>query len=272
MTLGSLVVLALIVFVSGLAGGFLNALRTDNGNVGPTTVPLSGAAGVAGAGGAEQQQQSDDAGAAGAGANGQQQPPAPPAPPAGWRPGLVLNSLTGGVAAVLSWALYGPLAGINVLNLSEATQEYAMTLAAIGGAFFVGFGGARWLSAEADKRILQTSNTVMGDAAGTAGDNAAGVSGNAAEVSRNAVEVANKAAAVATDAAAATQDPQLQAAAQQVIDQATAIKGQAQEARGQAQEIQGQSQQLKEMAERVKVAESPAKVLNIVQRSAQAVG
>ena len=249
MTLGSLGILAVIVFVSGLAGGFLNALRTDNGNVGPTTVPLGGAAGAAGAGGAEQQP-----------------------PPAGWRPGLVLNSLTGGVAAVLSWALYGPLAGINVLNPSEATQEYAMTLAAIGGAFFVGFGGARWLSAEADKRILQTSNTVMGDAAGTAGDNAAGVSGNAAEVSSNAVEVANKAAAVATDAAAATQDPQLQAAAQQVIDQATAIKDQAQEARGQAQEIQGQSQQLKDMAERVKVAESPAKVLNIVQRSAQAVG
>src|SRR3712207_338565 len=102
MTLGSLGILAVIVFVSGLAGGFFNALRTDNGNPGPRTVPLGGAAGAAGAGGAGQQQL-----------------------PAGWRPGLVLNALTGGLAAVLSWALYGPLATTNVLNLSEATQEYA---------------------------------------------------------------------------------------------------------------------------------------------------
>jgi len=254
MTLGSLGILALIVFVSGLAGGFFNALRTDNGNPAPTTVPLGGAAGAAGAG-----QQQPPA--------GQQQPP-----PAGWRPGLVLNSITGGLAAVLSWALYGPLAALNVLNLSEATQEYAMTLSAIGGAFFVGFGGARWLSAEADKRILQTSNSVMGDTASTAVDNAAGVSTNAAEVSTNAAEVAARAVEVASAAATATQDPQLEADAQQVMAQASEIRNQAQEIRGQAQGIQGQSQQLKDIAEEVKVAETPAKVLNIAQRSAQAVG
>jgi hypothetical protein len=255
MTLGSLGFLAVIVFVSGFAGGFLNALRTDNGNVAPQTVPLGGAAGADGAAGA-----------------GQQQPPAAQQKlPAGWRPGLVLNSLTGGVAAVVSWALYGPLAGVNVLNLSEATQEYVMTLAAMGGAFFVGFGGARWLSAEADKRILQTSNTVMGNAASNAVDNAAGVSGNAAEVSSNAVEVAAKAAAVATEAATATQDPELEAVAQQVVDQATAIRGQAQEIRDQAQGFQEQSQQLKDIAEQNKVAESPAKVLEIAQQSVQAV-
>jgi len=179
-------------------------------------------------------------------------------PPAGWRPGLALNSVTGGFAALLSWALYGPLAALNVLDLSTATEQFTMTLSAIGGAFFVGFGGARWLSAEADKRILQTSNSVIGDAAGTAVDNAAGVSNDAAEVATRAVEVANA-------AATAAQDPQLAADAKQVAAQATEI-------RDQAQEIQVQSQQLKGMAEEVKVAETPSKVLNIAQRSAQAVG
>src|SRR5215218_5995545 len=116
MTPGSLGILAVIVFVSGVIGGFFNGLRTDNGNFGSVTVPLGDAAGAGGGGGAAQQQ--------------------PPAgqPPAGWRPGLGLNMLTGGAAALLSWALYGPLAGLNILNLSEATQQNAMTLSAIGGA------------------------------------------------------------------------------------------------------------------------------------------
>src|SRR5215216_1988230 len=259
MTLGSLGILAVIVFVSGVIGGFFNGLRTDNGNFGSVTVPLGDAAGAGGGGGAAQQQ-----------------PPAgqPPAgqPPAGWRPGLGLNMLTGGAAALLSWALYGPLAGLNILNLSEATQQYAMTLSAIGGAFFVGFGGARWLSAEADKRILQTSNNVIGDAASTAAGNAAGVSGNAAEISNTAADVAAKAAEVATAAATATNNPQLEANAQQVRAQAQEIRDQAQQIGEQAQGIQGQSQQLKDVADRVMVAETPAKVLDIAQRSVQAVG
>ena len=247
MTWGDFFILTVIVFGSGLAGGFFNALRTDNGNLGSITVPLGGAG-----------QQPPPAGQQPPPV-GQQPPPAgqqpPPAgqqpPPAGWRPGLALNSITGGLAALLSWALYGPLAALNVLDLSAATEGFAMTLSAIGGAFFVGFGGARWLSAEADKRILQTSNSVMGDVAGTAVDNAAGVATRAAEV--------------ATAAATAAKDPQLAADAQQVADQATEI-------RDQAQDIQVQSQQLKGIAEEVKVAETPAKVLNITQRSAQAVG
>ena len=259
MTLGSLGILAVIVFVSGVIGGFFNGLRTDNGNFGSVTVPLGDAAGAGGGGGAAQQQ-----------------PPAgqPPAgqPPAGWRPGLGLNMLTGGAAALLSWALYGPLAGLNILNLSEATQQYAMTLSAIGGAFFVGFGGARWLSAEADKRILQTSNNVIGDAASTAAGNAAGVSGNAAEISNTAADVAAKAAEVATAAATATNNPQLEANAQQVRAQAQEIRDQAQQIGEQAQGIQGQSQQLKDVADQIKVAETPAKVLDIAQRSVQAVG
>jgi len=76
------------------------------------------------------------------------------------RPGFLYCVFTGGAAALLSWALYGPLAQINLLNVSGATQEYAMTLASVGGAFLVGMGGARWLSAEADKTLLQTSGTL----------------------------------------------------------------------------------------------------------------
>ena len=78
------------------------------------------------------------------------------------RPGILYSLLIGGFAALLSWALYGPLAQINLLDLSAAGRDYAiaMTLAAVGGAVFVGMGGARWISAEADKRILQTSGTL----------------------------------------------------------------------------------------------------------------
>src|SRR5215210_235426 len=61
------------------------------------------------------------------------------------RPGILYSLLIGGFAALLSWALYGPLAQINLLDLSAAGRDYAiaMTLAAVGGAVFVGMGGAR---------------------------------------------------------------------------------------------------------------------------------
>jgi hypothetical protein len=38
--------------------------------------------------------------------------------------------------------------------------EASRKAAAVGGAVFVGMGGARWISAEADERILQTSGTL----------------------------------------------------------------------------------------------------------------
>ena len=39
-------------------------------------------------------------------------------------------------------------------------MEASRKAAAVGGAVFVGMGGARWISAEADEHILQTSGTL----------------------------------------------------------------------------------------------------------------
>jgi hypothetical protein len=121
-----LFLLSLIIFGTGIIGGVVNAIRTGNGRfLRPKTVEST---------------------------QGEVQ-----------QPGLLYNALIGGVAAILSWALYGPLAELNVLNPAGSTQQFVMTLSALGGAFFVGFGGARWLSAEADKHILQTTGSVAAE-------------------------------------------------------------------------------------------------------------
>src|SRR5918997_6965450 len=101
MTLQTLLLLAGLVFFVGLCGGLLNALRAgQHKGIGPAKVALSNAGG---------------------GGTGQE-------PEAGWQPGLLLNTLTGGIAAVLSWSLYGPLAQFNVLNLGATiVEDYVMT-------------------------------------------------------------------------------------------------------------------------------------------------
>jgi hypothetical protein len=125
LTFGNLAYLILLIFVMGVFGGLLSALQTHNTNLTPK----------------------------------QEAPPAGVEVPTTARQlGLLLNMITGGIAAVLSWALYGPLAEANIFNLSEAT--YAMTLAGLGGAFFVGYSGSRWLSAEADRRTNSATITV----------------------------------------------------------------------------------------------------------------
>jgi hypothetical protein len=130
-SLGTVVGLGLIVFVAGMAGGGIDAFRTRNTTLLPDTpgsIPEGAPVAVS-----EKELK---------------------------RPGILYSELIGGFAALLSWALYGPLAQINLLHVSGTTKDYAMTLAAVGGAVFVGMSGARWISAEADKRILQTSGNV----------------------------------------------------------------------------------------------------------------
>jgi hypothetical protein len=132
-SLGTIALLGILVFIAGMAGGGIDAYRTRNS----TLLPSSPAPG------------SIPEGAPVAVSENELK-----------RPGILYSVLIGGFAALLSWALYGPLAQINLLNVSGTAQDYAMTLAAVGGAIFVGMGGARWISAEADKRILQTSGTI----------------------------------------------------------------------------------------------------------------
>jgi hypothetical protein len=135
MSVGPVILLGVIVFVAGMAGGGFDAYRTRNTNLLPKAPALSNQVNP-------------------------QTSPVTVSQDDLKRPGLLYSVLTGGFAALLSWALYGPLAQLNLLDVGAPAQEYAMTLAAVAGAFFVGMGGARWLSAEADKTILQTSSTL----------------------------------------------------------------------------------------------------------------
>jgi cytochrome c biogenesis protein CcdA len=75
------------------------------------------------------------------------------------RPGWLGNALIGGVAAAVSWSLYGPLAATSIVAATgEGTATKGdLTLAAIGGAILVGMAGARWLSNEVDKLLLRAA-------------------------------------------------------------------------------------------------------------------
>lgn len=72
------------------------------------------------------------------------------------RPGWLGNAFIGGIAAVVSWGLYGPFADASLFSHAGPPLPTArFTLAAVVGAILVGISGARWLSNEADKKILR---------------------------------------------------------------------------------------------------------------------
>jgi hypothetical protein len=77
-----------------------------------------------------------------------------------WCPGVLANVLIGAVAALISWALYGSGAGV---ELGETTRaEISLKLPALAGALLVGVAGAKWLTSEADKGLLKESVKVAG--------------------------------------------------------------------------------------------------------------
>jgi hypothetical protein len=109
----------LSVLVSGAVGGVVNALISNNGFPLPKRVQVDGIDVL--------------------------------------RPGVLGNVLMGGVAAVISWGLYGPASGTIIVGGRPATDTMALTLSAIAGALLVGAGGARWLTNEVDKRLLKAA-------------------------------------------------------------------------------------------------------------------
>ena len=79
-------------------------------------------------------------------------------------PGWLGNCGVGLFAALLSWALYGPAAAIPIIGSSTRVPPSTITLATLAGAALVGLGGARWLSAEVDKKIQQGSAVALSGA------------------------------------------------------------------------------------------------------------
>ena len=111
--------IALIVFAVGLVGGLANALYSGNTFLLPKTDP---------------------------------------GPPVDvLMPGLLATMFIGGIAAVVSWGLYGANAGAAI------DGKASITVAALAGAVFIGFGGARWMTNEVDKNLLTKSTSIAAE-------------------------------------------------------------------------------------------------------------
>ena len=87
-----------------------------------------------------------------------------------WRPGIAGNMLVSGIAAFVSWGLYGPFAASYIIGgppvAPETSQALGLTLSSMVGAILVGVSGARWLTNEVDKHLLKQAAS---SAAGTKG-------------------------------------------------------------------------------------------------------
>lgn len=81
-------------------------------------------------------------------------------------PGLLGNLVVSGVAAVVSWGLYGPFASSNLIG-PPSKEPLTVTYAAFVGAILVGMAGARWLSNEVDKTMLRTAASVAASKGGS---------------------------------------------------------------------------------------------------------
>ena len=77
-----------------------------------------------------------------------------------WIPGFIGNMIIGGVAAAISWGLYGPLSSMALFKSptpGTLSPVDTFTLATVMGAVLVGIGGARWLTNEIDKKLLHAA-------------------------------------------------------------------------------------------------------------------
>ncbi len=76
-----------------------------------------------------------------------------------WCPGAVSTVVAGMFAAFASWAFYGSGATI---DLADVLARPHLQMPALAGAFLVGVVGAKWITNEADKRILRESTKIAG--------------------------------------------------------------------------------------------------------------
>jgi hypothetical protein len=117
-------ILLLIIFAAGAIGGIVNAIMTDNAFVLPK---------------AEITQEKSKI----------------------YRPGILGNIIISGVAACVSWGLYGPFGAIYIaggqITKYDAGTRPGITLAAFVGAILVGVAGARWFTNEVDKNLLRSA-------------------------------------------------------------------------------------------------------------------
>jgi small-conductance mechanosensitive channel len=110
-----------IIFVFGAIGGVVNALLSDNGFILPRKEEQNNTRII--------------------------------------RPGFLVNIFIGGIAALVSWGLYGPFAQVFIIGgtIDPKVGSTGLSLSSVIGALLVGVGGARWLTNEVDKRLLRAA-------------------------------------------------------------------------------------------------------------------
>ena len=110
-----------IIFVFGAIGGVVNALLSDNGFILPRKEEQNNTRII--------------------------------------RPGFLVNIFIGGIAALVSWGLYGPFAEVFIIGgtIDPNVGRTGLSLSSVIGALLVGIGGARWLTNEVDKKLLRAA-------------------------------------------------------------------------------------------------------------------
>jgi hypothetical protein len=70
-----------------------------------------------------------------------------------------VNIFIGGIAAVVSWGLYGPFAETFIIGgaIDPDAGSIGLSLSSVIGGLLVGIGGARWLTNEVDKKLLRAA-------------------------------------------------------------------------------------------------------------------
>jgi hypothetical protein len=71
-----------------------------------------------------------------------------------WQPGAIGTVIVGIFAAAVNWGLYGPFTDA---VFGEGAPKVALNLASVAAAGLVGYAGARWLTNEVDKKLLQAA-------------------------------------------------------------------------------------------------------------------
>jgi len=76
-----------------------------------------------------------------------------------YRPGFIGNIITGAIASFITWGLAGSYSGTMLFGsgASISTDSFGISISTLASSLLVGVGGARTLTNEVDKSLLQTA-------------------------------------------------------------------------------------------------------------------
>lgn len=79
-----------------------------------------------------------------------------------YRPGWIGNVLVGGVAALVFWGMYGPMAATVLVGANDASNASpTLRVSELFAALLTGVGGGRLLTAEVEKRFARKETEVL---------------------------------------------------------------------------------------------------------------